>query len=112
MAQVYQMSADTRDKEKIIGGILTVNQLLWILTGVGLYALFVFITYSLLYVFAFIIFLPFIALGLIVAFKKVNGIPLARYILLKIKYKTITKKYINKTKENEELNFSSVEGKI
>lgn len=109
MAQVYQMSADTRDKEKMVGGVMSLNQLMWIVAGVGFYALFAYLTYSQLYILSFIVWLPFIAGGLVLAFKKVNGIPLPRYIVLKIKFKNLIKHYINKTKEKKEIVFSPIE---
>lgn len=95
--RLYRVSTDTSEKEKVIGGLLTMGQGLWL--GLGL-ALIMGITFLLANVigplFAFII-------GLIVgvgvgggfAFLKIRGLPLATYIRMRLRFNKVSKFLIN-----------------
>lgn len=95
MAQVYQMPPDTREKEKIIGGLLTMGQLLWILVGVGIYGIFLFTFFSVLKFAALVLGLPLLAIGVPFAFVKKEELPLFRYLVLKRAYKKKVKGFVN-----------------
>lgn len=84
----WKVPPDTSQKEKIVGGILTAAQLLWMILGLGLAAL---ISLTL----GVAIGIPGIVLGLIVGigfgcffcFFKKNGLPIFTWIRLNIKHK-------------------------
>jgi len=99
MAQ-YVVPPDIREKEKIVGGVLTATQLFWILGGVGVTALLSFITFPILGSASIIISL-FIGLpaGVCFAFIKRHGLPLFDYLKERAKHKKKTKQLINYRKE-------------
>lgn len=97
MARVYKVSADTSEKEKVIGGVLTLAQGLWVALGlVIIFALFMLFSQILPWVLALILAAPpGLAVGGIFAFKKKEGLPYMTYLLLKRKYEKKTKYLIN-----------------
>lgn len=95
MARIHHMPPDTRDREKIIGGILDIRQLFWICLGLGIYAILVLTLYKFLNVLILILGFPFVVLGFLFALKKVEDLPLPTYLRYKILYKFKTKYFIN-----------------
>ena len=91
----HQMPPDTREREKIIGGLLDLGQLLWLLLGAGLYGIFLFTFFSMLGGFSFVIGLPILASGVPFAFKKINNLTLFQYLRLKRRYKRKIKGFVN-----------------
>ena len=89
------MPPDTREKEKIIGGMFNIRQFCWICLGVGLYAVIGLSTYRLLGALMFIIGIPLPCLGFLFALKKVEDMPLPTYLRLKMIYNRKTKYYVN-----------------
>lgn len=89
---VYQVPPDMKEKEKIIGGILNINQLLWLILGLGIGAL--------IFVMLFKIFggIPSLVLGVIAAtsttpfiFVKKKELTLFQYFKYKFAFKRKTK---------------------
>lgn len=89
------MPTDLSEKDKVIGGLLTLNQALWLVPGFIL-ALIVFaLLQSLLKIFVIIpmvlcigIFLPFV-------FYKIKDVPLPTYLFRKFKFNKKNKYLIN-----------------
>ena len=86
----------TNEKEKIIGGIFTITQFGWIVGGIVIFAILVLSLFRFIGFFSIILGLFFVVVGFILATKKINEIPLPKYLRLRRKYKNKTKKYINK----------------
>lgn len=98
MSMVYNVPADTREKEKIIGGLLTIGQFAWLVGGfiLGLASL---AGVYLLTGTAFIaapVGIMFACSGLPFAFYKKNGVPLPTYLVRKSRFKKKKHKLINK----------------
>jgi len=91
----YFVPPDTNEKEKIVGGVLTGGQLIWILIGLGLGAGFAFITFPLFGNTSIILGLFFLPIGLVFAFAKKKGLPLYEYLTRRRKHKKKTKKLPN-----------------
>lgn len=95
--RLYRVSTDVSEKEKVIGGLLTLVQGVWL--GVGM-ALFLLISFSLGQIIPPVL---AIILGLIVggavggsfAFLKIRRMPLLEYIRLKVAFRSKTKYLIN-----------------
>jgi len=97
---VYSMPPDTNEKEKIIGGIFTLGQAMWIGIGAIGFALTVILFFKAIG-FASVFFgLPFLVFGFVFALKKVNDLPLPTYIKFKRRYKNKIKYYINSGKHS------------
>lgn len=109
MANVHNMLPDTREREKIVGGILDSVQLFWIALGFILYIIFVFIFFKLLRGFAFFFGIPLIVFGFVFALKKVNDMSLAKYLKYKKRYKKTVHYYIN-SGFHSDLEFSGTKG--
>ena len=77
MARMYKVSADTSEKEKIIGGILTIYQGGWIVLGI------------------FISVPPGTAFAVVFAFYKKEQLSFATYLLYQYAFRRKTKKLIN-----------------
>lgn len=97
MPRTYRMSADTSEKEKVIGGILTASQGGWLALGAGITAV---ILVSLAQVIhpavALVIALPPGALvGGFFAFYQKEGLTLFQFITLNRKFKVKTKIMLN-----------------
>lgn len=98
MSAIYNVPADTREKEKIIGGLLTIGQFAWIVCGflLGLASLAgMYILTKSAYI-AAPIGMMFACSGLPFAFAKKNGVPLPVYLVRKARFKKKTHKLINK----------------
>jgi hypothetical protein len=98
MSRTYNVPADVREKEKIIGGLLTLGQFLWIAGGflLGLAALAGIYMTTKTFVLAVPVGIMFATTGLPFAFYKKNGVELPVYIIRKIKFNRKTHKLINK----------------
>lgn len=98
MSMVYNVPADVREKEKIIGGLFTLGQFAWIGGGVllGLASLAGMYLLTDTFVIAGPVGLMFACSGLPFAFYKKNGVDLPIYLVRKAKFKRKTKKLINK----------------
>lgn len=98
MSRVYTVPADIREKEKIIGGLLTIGQGAWLMGGfilglgsfAGVYLL------TKMVPLAIIVALPTACTGIPFAFFKKNGVPLPTYIIRKHKFNKKSHKLINK----------------
>lgn len=94
--KVYYVPPDMNEKEKIIGGILTMGQFLWLLAG-GIIGVLIFIsTFNKIgKVFSLIISIPFLLLGTPFAFYKVNDLSLFEYLQRKRKFNNKNKYLVN-----------------
>lgn len=89
---------DMSEKEKIFGGILTLGEFGWI-AGFSLLGVVVALScFGFLGAYCVILFIPFLAGGIMMAFYKVQGMPLLKYFRLKWKYMNSQKKYMNRRK--------------
>ena len=93
MGRKYFVPPDMREKEKIIGGKLTINQAAWLLLGFVIGFVVFLLFYDLSIVFGLILGIAiFVFLGGSFAFYKVNDLSLFRYLFLmredknKVKY--------------------------
>lgn len=100
MANIYNMPPDTREREKIIGGIFDLRQFFWIALGIGGFALLCVIFFKILGIFVFILGLPLPIMGFVFALKMVDDMPLPTYLKYKRLYKKKIKYYINHGKHN------------
>ena len=98
MSMVYSVPADVREKEKIIGGLLTLGQFAWVGGGVllGLASLAGMYMMTGTFIIAGPVGLMFACSGLPFAFYKKNGVDLPVYLVRKAKFKRKSKKLINK----------------
>lgn len=102
MAKIYSVPADVREKEKIIGGLLTIGQGAWLMGGfvlglgsfAGTYLLTKFVPLAIMTGF------PVALTGVPFAFFKKNGVPLPTYIVRKIKFNKKNHHLINKREFN------------
>lgn len=95
MARYYKVSADTSEKEKIFGGILTFGQLVALVAGlfigIGMYMyLQKFFGYAAIVTIVF----GLIAGGAFAFYKK-NGLPLLIYMIYKFRFNANTKTLVN-----------------
>lgn len=95
MAQTYAMPPDTNEEENIIGGYINKYQLIWLVAGAGIGAIFTFAFFRLLGPASLILLLPPLGAGCIFAFKKVENMPLFTYLRYKRKFNKATKDYAN-----------------
>lgn len=97
MAQYYKVSADTSEKEKIFGGVLTLAQAAWLFLGLLIgFGLFMYLQKSLGYVTAAIVALPpGLAVGGAFAFYKKHGLSLLTYLRYKHKFDMNSKTMVN-----------------
>lgn len=98
--KIYYVPPDMSEKEKIIGGIFTMEQFLWLLAG-GVAGVLVFIsTFNKLgKVLSVIISFPFLLFGLPFAFHKVNDLSLYEYLKRKHNFNKKNKFLVNERKE-------------
>lgn len=96
MARLYTMPPDTREKEKIIGGVLNIYQLLWIGAGIALALLNALLFFRIFRWFVFIVGVIPIVVGCLFAFKKMGNFTLFQYLYYKKKFNNKIKRYINK----------------
>lgn len=86
MAQQWQVPPDTSAKEKIVGGVLTFNQLIWMILGLGIAAglsLFLGTLLGMGIVGLIIGLIVGIGFGCFFCFYKKNDIPIFTYMCLK-----------------------------
>lgn len=83
MARVYKVSADTSEKEKIIGGVLTLAQGAWCAAGLLIIGGLFFLLITVLPPTAALILAapPGVAVGVLFAFYRKEGLPLLTYLL-------------------------------
>jgi hypothetical protein len=88
---VYKIPPDTSEKEKIVGGLLNLNQLIWIIAGALTGAVITILTFNFLGNIAF--FLGFIAIALFIpfVFYKKHDLTFFNYLKLKRKHKNKNK---------------------
>lgn len=101
MGRIYQVPPDMKEKEKIIGGLLTLQQFYWILGGGGLGALLLISCYVLTKIGILAILLGVLGIlsSMPFAFLKKHELPLFTYIRRKRQFKKKTKKLINMRKD-------------
>ncbi len=105
MARLYKVTADTSEKEKIIGGVLTFMEGAWValgmIVGAGLFLMLTGIGIP-----AFPALLlgvpPGLLLGGIFGFYKVEGLPYLTYLVLKKEFAKKSKLMINTCASNYE----------
>lgn len=97
MARVYKVSADTSEKEKIIGGVLTLSQGAWLALGLLMIGgMFITLSRLLPPVAALILAMPpGILTGTLFAFYRKEQLPLLTYLLYRRAFRYKTKKLIN-----------------
>jgi len=98
--KMYSVPPDMKEKEKVIGGLLNINQFFWVLGGLILGA----VTFASLFAIvggtlALIIGILLCFTGTPFALYKKNGLTLFQYIRLKRKFKKKVQKLPNKQKE-------------
>lgn len=103
---LYQVPPSTTEKEKILGGLLTLAQTAWIAGGLVLAAIIFFVGFTVLGLDKFALFLafPFLFSGVPFAFMKdkhSKEIPLFTYFIKKYKFKNSIKKLPNSRKESK-----------
>ena len=92
----YPMPPDIREKEKIIGGIFTLTQGLWIGLGVVVYLVNSLLLSFIFGKFSFFLSIPYIVLGFVFALKKLHEMSLFTYLKYKQKYKKKNKELPNR----------------
>lgn len=97
MARMYKVSADTSEKEKAVGGIMTFGQAGWLVLGFLMFAaLFLLLAPHIPVVLAVIISLPPGAIfGCVFAFYQKGGLPLATYLRYQYSFNKKTKVMVN-----------------
>ena len=95
---IHNVPADVREKEKIIGGMLTIGQFGWVIGGfiLGLASLAGLYMLTKTFLIAGPVGLMFACSGLPFAFYKKNGVDLPVYLIRKRKFKKKKHKLINK----------------
>lgn len=97
MARLYRITADTSEKEKAVGGMLTFGQAGWLAAGLLLFAI-VFVSLSRIIptVTALVIGLIFgLGLGGPFAFYEKGGLRLAQYLIWRVKFAKKSKHMVN-----------------
>lgn len=93
MARVYRLTADMSEKEKVIGGILTLGQGMWLVAGLliaaGVFMLLVGVMPKGAALFIGLI--PGAAVAVPFAFYEPGGLKLSEYLKLRVKFKKKTK---------------------
>jgi hypothetical protein len=105
--QIYDMPPDTREKEKIVGGIFDLYQLAWIAAGAILYVIHALLMFRFFSYFSLVVGLVFIVWGFVFAIKKKDDLPYPRYLRLKLKHNRKTKYYVN-AGYHKKLDFSGI----
>lgn len=95
----YTVPPDINEKEKIIGGILNINQFFWLLGGFILGAVMFIITFPLLGKFSLVIGGIFALTGVPFVIIKPKGLTLYEYLKRKQKFKKKTKHLPNIKKD-------------
>lgn len=95
---IYNIPPDTKEKNKLIGGVLNINQMFWLMGGGALGAVF-FILFSLgteNVAISIFFFLVGVSLSLPFVFYKKGDLTLFQYISRKYKFNQKTFRLINK----------------
>lgn len=97
MARMYKVSADTSEKEKIIGGLLTIYQGGWIVLGIFISGGIFFLANVLLppILALFIAVPPGTVFAVVFAFYKKEQLSFATYLLYQYAFHRKTKKLVN-----------------
>lgn len=96
MAQ-YIVPPDMKEKEKIVGGVLNINQFAWLGLGLLIAGLIFIMLFNAMNLFGLIIAVPLgSAVGLPFAFYKKEELTLFRYLYLKLKFKKKVKALPNR----------------
>lgn len=102
---MYKVSADTSEKEKIIGGILTIYQGGWIVLGLFISGGIFFLA-NMLFLPIFSLFIaipPGAAFAVVFAFYKKEQLSFATYLLYRYAFRRKTKRLINTLTYRQEL---------
>ncbi len=102
---IYNMPPDTREREKIVGGVMDITQLAWLAAGFGLYVIHALIMFRFVNWICLVVGIVFLVWGCIFAFKKKDDMPYPRYLRYKFLFKTRTRHFVN-AGFHEELEFS------
>jgi hypothetical protein len=95
--QQYIVPPDMKEKEKIVGGVLTIYQFAWLGLGLLIAGLIFITLFSAMNLYGLIIAVPIgSAVGLPFAFYEKEELTLFRYIYLKLKFRKKTKALPNK----------------
>ena len=97
MSRLYKVSADTSEKEKAVGGIMTFGQAGWLVLGFVVdAALFLLMAQVLPGIMALILAIPpGLIGGLLFAFYKKEQLPLFTYLMLNYRFKQKNKTLVN-----------------
>lgn len=97
MARVYRLAADTNEKEKAVGGILTFGQAGWIVLGLVVFAaLFVMLAQLMPKSLALVIALvPGAGIAVPFAFFEKGGLRLSQYLMWRMKFAKKSKHIVN-----------------
>lgn len=103
MSSFYKVSADTSEKEKAVGGIMTFGQAGWLVLGFLISgSLFIALANILPPIAALIIALPpGLIFGCLFAFYKKEGLPLCTYLMYQHNFKKKNKYLINNLAYNK-----------
>lgn len=94
---LYVVPPDMKEKEKIVGGVLTIAQFAWLMLGLVVTGAIFALLFGLMKGYALILALPpGLALGLPFAFYKKEELTLFRYLYLKSRHKRKNKSLPNK----------------
>ena len=92
----FKMPTDISEKEKIAGGILTAQQLIWLAIGIGITVGLGLLLYEVIdkigFIISALIGIPF---GCVFAFLKPHKIPLMKFFILEFRHKKSLKKLPN-----------------
>ena len=106
----FRMPTDISEKEKIVGGLLTAGQLIWIGAGLGITVGVGFLCSAFMGGAGFIVgLLVGVPIGVAFAFYKPHKIPLMTYIKLKAAHTRIEKQLINHDPEIDEIELNHFE---
>lgn len=103
MSKVYAVPPDMKEKEKIIGGVLNLNQFLWLVSGFVSGIILCLIIWALTGIGFLSILIALINVGAVLpfVFYKKQGLPLWNYIQRKKAFDRKSKKLINRRKGAE-----------
>lgn len=98
---MYQVPPDTKEREKVIGGMFDWGQFFWMLAGAGVGILLFAISYVLIKseIFSILLAIVGISTSLPFVFVKKKGLPLFTYLNYKRKLKKQNGNLINKRKD-------------
>lgn len=94
----YTVPPNMNEKEKVVGGILNINQLIWLLAGAGIGVAMFLLTYSFLGKASLFVGIIFSLTGTPFAFLKVQELTLFEYLKRKQNFKKKIKELPHKRK--------------